>query len=363
MDFRSIADKETVSGYFFVATLEEVGLMDMSVGPTRPMAPSRTRRKRVPLRDSSIPHRSEPRFYDAMISAILEVPDGPHLELVRSHNEAALYRFPEAATDVLSELTPARAEFAKSVIESITERMMRRPEIADRYKRGGVWSAILSVRGSALKAVPRRSGKEVHYWCCRTSMPSSHAHGKVNRPFETDLRKRASPACSATQWQRKRQKNVATPVMLQKGLLLEDSDLLLPWGTLESELAAIGKPTIHASGGVRTFSWPEARVLRGLSATVTAKNTRPRGLRDLELYIAGPTEPPAETFARTSSHLRSLFGPPTQGYEEVKDHTRRETWIMPPITITHAIAERFGNYHTMSIRHRGPLRHDPRSAA
>ena len=102
-----------------------------------------------------------------MVSTILEVPDGPHLELVRSHNEAALYRFPEAAIDVLSELTPARTEFAKSIIGSITERMLRRPEIAERYKSGGVWSAILDVRGSALKAVPRRGGKEVYYWCCR----------------------------------------------------------------------------------------------------------------------------------------------------------------------------------------------------
>jgi hypothetical protein len=167
MDFRSIADTETVSGFLFVATPEEVDSMDMSVGPTHPMATSRTGRRGVSLRDSSIPRRHKPWFFDAMVSAILEIPDGPHLELVRSQNETALYRFPEAATDVLSEFTPDRAEFAKSMIGSITERMMRRPEIVERYKSGGVSSAILGVRGSALKAVPRRGGKEVFYWCCR----------------------------------------------------------------------------------------------------------------------------------------------------------------------------------------------------
>jgi hypothetical protein len=167
MDLRSVADETTISGFLFVATPEEAGSIDMSVGPTRPMAPRSTGRRGVPLRDSAIPRRSKPWFFDVMVSAILEVPDGPHLELVRSRNEAALYRFPEAATDVLSDLTPARAEFARRMIDSITERMMRRPEITERYESGGVWSAILDVRGSALKAVPRRSGKEIYYWCSR----------------------------------------------------------------------------------------------------------------------------------------------------------------------------------------------------
>jgi len=38
------------------------------------------------------------------------------------------------------------------------------PGVQEHYQRGGVLGAVLTLRGYALKAVPRDSGKEVFYW-------------------------------------------------------------------------------------------------------------------------------------------------------------------------------------------------------
>ena len=143
--------------------------MDMLVGPTRPMMPGKKGGRRVMVRDCVIPHRYQAWFLDKIVSAISPSTLGLSLDLVRSDSTVALYRFPPKVTDILSEFTPARADFVIEEIKSITERVIGRPEVREQYKEGGVSGAVLIIRGHALKAVPRNSGKEVYYWCYRTA--------------------------------------------------------------------------------------------------------------------------------------------------------------------------------------------------
>lgn len=169
MDLRLLPRAETVSGFFFVCTSDEAAAMDILVGPTRPMLPSKRGGRRTMVRDAVIPHRHHVWFLDALASAVSPSTHGFSLELVRSEAAVALYRFPPRAIDILSEFTPARADFVMSEVASITKRVLEHQEVPKHYKEGGVSTAVLMVRGYALKAVPRAAGKEVFYWCYRTA--------------------------------------------------------------------------------------------------------------------------------------------------------------------------------------------------
>jgi hypothetical protein len=167
MDLRTLPHSETISGFTFIATPEEVAVMDILVGPTRPMLPTKRGGRRVMVRDCVIPDRSHIWFLDVLVSVISPATHELRLELVTSDGAVALYRYPSQAIDILSKLTPDRADFVLEEIGSIAERAMEHPEIRERYREGGVRGALLTMRGDALKAVPRGSGKEVYYWCYR----------------------------------------------------------------------------------------------------------------------------------------------------------------------------------------------------
>jgi hypothetical protein len=152
--------------------------------------------------------------------------------------------------------------------------------------------------------------------------------------------------------------NASAPLWLRKGLPLEDTNVLLPWGTSTSELSSLGVPTKSGSGGEQMLCWVNARVFRGLTATVTAQMNPRRGLRELELHVGANGKSPPEIMANVSSHLRSLFGPPTQVHEREQDGTGTEAWVMPPIIISHGVFERFGLYYRMRVQHRGLIDHD-----
>lgn len=169
MDLRSLPPNETISGFPFVASPEEVAEMDILVGPTRPMLRGKRGGRRVMVRDCVIPHRYPIGFLDSIVSALSPSTKGLYLELVSSDGAVALYRFPPSATDILATFTPERAEYVSEEIALIAKKLMERPEVRERYKEGGVRSAILILRGDALKAVPRGSGKEAFYWCYRTA--------------------------------------------------------------------------------------------------------------------------------------------------------------------------------------------------
>jgi hypothetical protein len=169
MDLRSLTSTEVTSGFPFVATSDEVAAMDMLVGPTRPMMPGKRGGRRVMVRDCVIPHRMPVWFLDVIVSSISPSTRDLSLELVGSDGAIALYRFPSQVMDRLSEFTPDRVDFVREEIDSITKRVLERREVREHYREGGVRGAVLEIRGDALKAVPRGSGKEVYYWCYRTA--------------------------------------------------------------------------------------------------------------------------------------------------------------------------------------------------
>ena len=179
MDLRELPRSEVISGFSFVATQPEISAIDMLLGPTRPMLPGKRGGRRVLVRDNVIPHRYQVWFLDVIVSAISPATPGLSLELVGSDGAIALYRLPPRATDILSEFTPERADFVGEEIAAIANRAMDHPEVAAQYKVGGVRAAVHLLRGDSLKAVPRREGKEVFYWCYRTA-----DHGRL-RVFES----------------------------------------------------------------------------------------------------------------------------------------------------------------------------------
>jgi hypothetical protein len=166
MDLRSLPPTDVISGFPFVATSDEVAAMDMLVGPTRPMMPGKRGGRRVMVRDCVIPYRWQVWFLDAIVSSFSA---DLRMELVRSDGAMALYRFPPKIVDALSALTPGQPAFTKTELDSMTDKVMPHPDVQRQYQRGGVFAALLFIRCDALKAVPRNSGKEVYYWCYRTT--------------------------------------------------------------------------------------------------------------------------------------------------------------------------------------------------
>lgn len=169
MDLRTLSPDETISGFFFVASPAELEVMDIMVGPTRPMMPGKRGGRRLMERDCSIPHRYHPWFLDTMVSEIAPITRDLRLELIASDGTVALYRFPPPATDVLSEWIPGRSDFVHAELALLTERIWSHPTVQVGYKESGVSGAILTVRGGALKAVPRGGDKNLYYWCYRTA--------------------------------------------------------------------------------------------------------------------------------------------------------------------------------------------------
>jgi hypothetical protein len=152
------------NGFLFVATPDEVAAMNILVGPTRPMTAAGSKRP-VPLRECSFPNTYPPYVFDILLSVLLPKTDSPKLKMVREQAPFAVYIFPKEATDLLSALTPDKADFTRQQISSIAEQMFQHPAIQERFKLTGVATLVLTVRGHALKAVPRSGPLDIYYWC------------------------------------------------------------------------------------------------------------------------------------------------------------------------------------------------------
>ena len=138
--------------------------------------------------------------------------------------------------------------------------------------------------------------------------------------------------------------------------------MLLPWGTHWRQLAELGSPNVTESHGQFLFEWQYPRCLGGLCGSVSARLTRQRPLRELDLHASAQAETARQSFERVSTHLRNLLGEPSRSETSKFEAYPSEEWRVPPITIRHLVAERFGEYHVLHIRHRGQIEHETHAA-
>jgi hypothetical protein len=138
------------------------------------------------------------------------------------------------------------------------------------------------------------------------------------------------------------------PFSLERGLLLEDRNVLLAWGASWEHLAQLD-PSEDTNG---IILWSSVECLGGFRCHVIGRPNVARPVRDLEIQAYIEEESPEETFKRVGVHLREIFGVPSA---QSSDPYFCEEWRIPPITVYHSIFERFGGYHVMRIRHRGPI--------
>jgi hypothetical protein len=154
-----------IRGYLFVATPVEVAAMDLVTGPTRPMLPGKRGKRPIPLTICAIPDAYDPSLLDAVSAATLPDSEASGLQVIRREGLVALYRFHSAVTDVLSEFVPDRLDFTTEGIALIANRMERFSGVRGHYQKSGLETAVLIVRGYALKARSKGNDTEVFYWC------------------------------------------------------------------------------------------------------------------------------------------------------------------------------------------------------
>jgi hypothetical protein len=154
------------AGYFFAATQEQVAALDLVAGPKSPINMPGSKSARPLVSEGTFPYTYDPSFLSVMARCVL--PNRAYgtdsLEPVQVAHEVTLYRFPKHVTDALAELTPDRPEHTRSVIRTIADRLMEHSEPNRKMTPNRVYDAVLFVRGYALKASPRTSGKELYYW-------------------------------------------------------------------------------------------------------------------------------------------------------------------------------------------------------
>ena len=155
------------AGYFFAAMPEEVAAMNLEAGPKSQIRLADGRIVPAPVSEKEIPNIYEPEFLALIAGVVLASPHHEQLEVVRQTDEVTLYRFPSKVTDSLAELTPDRSDLTLATVNAIADQLMKRQDVSSKFKHGGVLTAALILRGHALEALPRNSGKEVFYWFWR----------------------------------------------------------------------------------------------------------------------------------------------------------------------------------------------------
>ena len=140
----------------FVATAEETRRLNPAVGPTSVNDP--------------YPHLYEPTFLAEIARCAVASDEFLEMESIASEGGATVYMFPPGATDALSQLTPSRRDFTKERSDDIADRVMMSSRCPPQYKRSGVVSAVLIVRGRCLEARAAPS-REVYYWFWRKQAP------------------------------------------------------------------------------------------------------------------------------------------------------------------------------------------------
>lgn len=149
-------------GHLFVTTSEGAAALDLQEGPTQPIHLSNGRRLKAPVSERAIPYTYEPSFFDLVVGVIGQ--EHKRMEIARQRDNVVLYRFPAAVTASLAELTPDRPNFTLAAIAEITQQLMQHDQVKSDFKQSGVSSAVLILRGYALKTSADTS---MYYWFYR----------------------------------------------------------------------------------------------------------------------------------------------------------------------------------------------------
>ncbi len=149
-------------GHLFVTTFDGAAALDILEGPQHPINLNNGRKLPAPVSDRAIPYTYEPSFFDLVVSVV--APGQKGLEVARQRDNVVLYRFPSAVAGSLAQLTPDRPDFTRATIADITNHLMRNAQVRGHFQESGVSSAILILRGYALKTSKDR---DIYYWFCR----------------------------------------------------------------------------------------------------------------------------------------------------------------------------------------------------
>lgn len=148
--------------YLFVTTQEGAAALDLLEGPQHVIHLKNGRMLPAPVSEKAIPYTYEPSFFDLVVSVV--APEHKELEISRQRDNVVLYRFPAAVAGSLAQLTPDRPDLTRATIAEITRQLMRNDQVRRHFKESGVSSAVLSLRGYALKTSNER---DMYYWFCR----------------------------------------------------------------------------------------------------------------------------------------------------------------------------------------------------
>lgn len=150
---------------------------------------------------------------------------------------------------------------------------------------------------------------------------------------------------------------------LDKGLLLEDLNELLPWNADMEALRRIGSPELVESGDKVRLCWKGRTFLSGLEGVICSqewdrRNPRKR-LRMITLRGFMGQSDPLESFRLHLAHLAPLLGHPFEVCPQPgrscwpADEYPSCTWPLGQITVDLAVFDRFGSYMQLQVHCKG----------
>jgi hypothetical protein len=145
-------------GWFFVVAPAIAGRLDLRLGPKRDIDLGGRATVAAPVEAKEHPHVYPPWFLDRILAVILP---GARLEMVRQDRGIKLLLVPPAATDSLGDVPEGKE--AHSTLGGIAGRLIAEPDIAEKYRRMGVHTAVLHIWAAALRARSQPDG-ELYYW-------------------------------------------------------------------------------------------------------------------------------------------------------------------------------------------------------
>ena len=137
-----------------------------------------------------------------------------------------------------------------------------------------------------------------------------------------------------------------------KGLYLEDSEVLIPWGVTASDASAIGSPRVVTTPPRYDLIWGPERILDGMSSTVHAVLHGGQKLRRLSLEPTWRHETYnlERHYMETRDHLIRALGSPTHVDEDKFASMPSYSWSDPAgVHLRLWLFDRFGEQLMLEV--------------